>query len=298
MTNPDFGGQADHDNEISPATASRMLADADRVSASAQGRVDLRTQSLIQACSPLVLFAYTATFLLLFTYPAQVAGANVFNAGPMYANILLIPLLAQTQLMQGARNRIPVSDATPLKGRKLLFVFLGIAAFVAIAAMSLLGVKIAWWVSILVAVCAAAPPAVLAVISSKKARIQTEDRPSSGIQPPLGKPARYVTLGLGIYFGIAGVSTTLSWFPLAALVLLLVLLGLVFRGNTRWGLVSVGSEWQRHHWIAFGASFLLFFALTLIVVRTSWNTPVVGIIGGALIVAPMVIAALTSSRQK
>lgn len=298
MTNSDFGGKANHDNEISPTTASQMLANADRVSTSAQGRVDLRTQSLIQAWGPLVIFAYVTTFLLLFTYPTQVAGANVFNAGPMYANILLIPLLAQTQLVQGARNRLPVSDATPVKGRKLLFVLLGIAAFMAIAAASLLGVMIPWWVSILVAVCAATPPAILAVISSKKARIQTHDRPSSGNQQPLSKPARCVTLGLGIYLGIAGVSTTFSWFLLAAVGLLLILIILMICGNTRWGLVSVGSEWQQHHWVAFGASFLLFFALTLTVVRTSWNTPVVGMIGGALIAAPLVIAALTSGRQK
>lgn len=298
MTNSDFGGQTDHDSAISPATASRMLADADRVSANAQGRVDLRTQSLIQTWVPLVIFAYVATFLLLFTYPAQVAGANVFNAGPMYANILLIPLLAQTQLIQGARNRLSVSDAKPLKGRKLLFVFLGIAAFIAIAAMSVSGIEIPWWVSILVAVCAATPPAILAMISSKKARIQPQGRLSSGSEPALSKPARHVTLGLGIYLGIAGFSTTLPWFLLAASALLLILFALMLCGNTRWGLMSVGSEWQRKHWVAFGASFLLFFALTLILVRTSWNTTVVGMLGGALIAAPLVIAALTSSRQK
>lgn len=79
---------------------SSIFASADRVSATAQGRVDLRTQSLIQARGSLVMFAYVATFLLRFTYRAQVAGAKVFNAGPMYANILLIPSLARNQLLQ------------------------------------------------------------------------------------------------------------------------------------------------------------------------------------------------------
>lgn len=296
MTRSQFEEEPDHPKGIDPSTASRMLAEATRVSANVRRLADPRIQSLIQTWVPVVVFAYAATFLLIFTAPESTLGASTFVSGPAYTGILMVPLLSQVLLVEGARNRITVSEAMPLQGRKLVFVLLGIAAFIAIAAVSVSGVEVPWWLCILAAACAAVPPGILAKRSRSSARQEAVITAEPASQSSPSRTARIATACLGIYFGVAGASTVFSWFPAALLLLVLLLLTLIFARNTRWGLTSVGSEWQQQHWKSFGATFLLFFGLLLVVVRTTWNTPMVGIIGGVLIAAPMIAASLTIRR--
>ncbi len=267
------------------------------MSPQAHAGIDSRVQPLIKRWSPVVLFAYAATFLLLFTDQGNGLAANPASAAS-YANLLLIPLLAGLMLVQGLRNRLPIAEVKPLQGRKLLFLFLGILVFMAVPAASFFGVGFPWWVCIIVA-------AVLAVIAGLATNAWPKGVPGTTVEhaepvprPPLGTSARWATAGLGLYFGFTGAILVFEWFPLAAFVLSIILLALIGFAHARWDLTSMGSQWMKRHWIACAASAGLMFSLALIVVKAAVDAPLVGIAGGLVIAAPLIAAALMPGRRQ
>lgn len=300
MRNSEHNPEPTNDRDMDTSTAARLLDAADHVSVRVNEGTDFRTHALIQGWGTAVLFVYVAAFLLLFTAPGQDGEAGGPPSGIIYANALLIAVLAQSQLVQGARNRIPISFAGPLRGRKLWLTLVGVILFMAVAVSSLLGVEFGWWVSLVVAACTAAPLGILSVVSAQKARRNTARAPLLSPRSPLSRTARVITASLGIYFGVTGALTVtpLFWFSLATVFLILILLAMMIGWNARWGLPRAGSEWGQRQWMAFGASFTLLVALTLVVARTSWNTPWVGVIGGILIALPLALSALPTRRQR
>jgi hypothetical protein len=80
---------------------------------------------------------------------------------------LLIPFLLLRQLVQGARNRLPIMSSFPQRRASKLLVFLpGPAVFFAAAAACSAGVRLPWWVSLLAAFTAAVPPASASILMS------------------------------------------------------------------------------------------------------------------------------------
>lgn len=281
----------------SPAAAARMLHNADSVSARVAGGLDLRAEAKLQRWTPAILFVYVATFTLLFTHQAGPSDGGWPITGPLYANILIIPLLTQLTLIQGARNRLAIATTITLQGRKLLFLLLGAAVFAAMLVASVFGIEIPWWLCLVLAALVAAPSTVTAVAASQKARNSEYVSRGDVIRPPLGLRVRAMTLGLGVYFGFAGFSTVQSWFPTAAFALVMGMVVLLLFPNTSWGLASIGSQWRKYHWVAFGISFVMLCSLTLLVLRARWDDPVVGVVGGLGVAAPLVIAALVRKRR-
>ena len=282
---------------IDRLAAAGMLRRAESVSRQAHAGIDSRVQPLIKAWTPVVLFVYAATFLLLFTDAGSGLAANPASAAS-YANILLIPLLAGLMLVQGLRNRLPIAEVNPLRGRRLLFFFLGILVFMAVPAASFFGVGIPWWLCLLVAAALALIAGLSTNAWPKRTLGGTVDHAGQGPRPPLVLSARWATAGLGLYFGFTGATLVFSWFPLAAFILTILLLVLMGFANARWGLTSLGSQWMKRQWVACALSASLLFCLALIVVKAGMHEPLAGMIGGLLIATPLGAVALMPGRRQ
>lgn len=280
------------------STAAQLLGAANRVSDRVNERTDFRISALIQGWGAAALFIYVAAFLLLFTTPGQGGGGPDHNAA--FVSTLLIAILVQNQLIQGARNRILISLAHTLRSWKLWLQLIGFALFIAVSVASLFGVQFSWWVSFVVTICLTAPLGIASVSSAQKARRNPARAPIVAPHPPLSKTARVMTAGLGVYFGIAGAVTVTprQWSSTANLLLTLIVVGLMIGWNAWWGLPRVGSEWGQRQWVAQGVSFALLMTVTVVVARTSWDIPWVGAIGGILIALPLVLSVLPQRRQR
>lgn len=296
MNDSEFDPDARSVQSYDASTAAQLLNEAERVGARSLAHTDFRAHAVIQGWTAAAMFVYAATFLLLFGNPDY--SASVVGSGYSYANVLLIPFLVLSQLVQGARNRLPISSAPLRRGIQLMMILSSTIIFLAAATATLLGVEYPWWASLLVAVAVAAPPGLLAIGTSRKADGTASNPHGVSPQPPLGRSAAAMTAGLGAYFGAIAALTPYSWFPLAAMVFTLALLVQLAGWNARWGLPSVGSEWGQPQWLAFGITFTLLFALTIIAAKTDWNTPLVATISGILIAAPLVCSTIRTYRQQ
>jgi hypothetical protein len=285
---------------IERSTASELLGGADRASLRVNQGIDFRTEARILGWSAAALFVYSSTFLLLLSASVRVTTAGDAPSPVMYGNVLLIVFLAFEQLVQGARNQLPISLVRPLRGRWLWLALPGFLLFLAAGIAILVGVEVAWWADIVVAACLAALPGFLCITSARKARTNPADRSLASARAPLSKSARLTTTGLGIYFGVAGVLTLVPphGYSIAAIVLMLIMVAMMIGWSAPWGLPSVGSEWGQRQWTAFGASFALLFALTLLAALTPWNSAWVGGTAGLLIALPLVHSALPSARRR
>jgi hypothetical protein len=298
MTDSGFDHDERVDQSLDASTAARLLADAERVGASLRARTDFRAGALIQGWTAAAIFVYVATFLLLFGNPAHSWSAAGIGHNYVNVNVLLIPFLVLSQLVQGARNRLPISVALPRRGVKLLLVLPGMTIFLAAATAALVGIEYPWWASLLVAAVIAAPLGGLAISTARKAGGTAPHSHGASPRPPLGRTAAGMTAGLGAYFGVVAALTPYSWFPVAALFLTLALLVQLIGWSARWGLPSVGSEWGQPQWVAFGITFTLLFALTILATKTAWNTPLVATISSIVIAAPLVCSTLRTYRQR
>ena len=157
----------DASESLSPGSraAAQLLSQTERVSAHVLNQTDFRADALIQGWVAAALFAYVATFLVVFTAPGTSEAGR--SPGSSYRFNLLIPFLLLSQLVQGARNRLPIMSSFPQRRASKLLVFLpGPAVFFAAAAACSAGVRLPWWVSLLAAFAAAVPPASASILVS------------------------------------------------------------------------------------------------------------------------------------
>ena len=294
-------GPASADNDgVESSTASGLLDAADRVSVRVNQGIDFGTHARILGWSAATLFVYASTFLLLLSASVRVIEEDDVPNPMLYGSVLVIVFVALEQLLQGARNRLPISLVRPLPGRTLWLALPGFLLFLAVGIAILVGVEITWWADIVVALCLAALPGFLCIASVRKARTNPAHRSRASARAPLGRSARLITAGLGIYFGIAGVLTLVPplGYSIATMVLILIMVAMMLGWSAPWGLPSVGSEWGQRQWTAFGVSFALLFALTLLAAITPWNTAWVGGTVGVLIALPLVLSALPSPHHR
>ena len=298
MSDSGFDHDESIDQSLDASTAAQLLADAERVGASVRARTDFRAHAVIQGWTAASLFVYVATFLLLFGSPAHSGSAAGLGHNYAYVNVLLIPFLILTQLVRGARDRLPISFALPRRGMKLLLVLPGMIIFLAALVAFLVGIDYPWWVTLLVATAIAAPLGVLAISTSRNAGGTASHLQVTSPRPPLGRTSAGMTAGLGVYFGVVAALTPYPWFPVAALLLTLALFVPLVSWNARSGLPSVGSEWGQPQWVAFGITFTLLFALTIVATKSAWNTPLVATISSIAIAAPLVCSTIRTYRQR
>ncbi|HEY5229643.1 MAG TPA: hypothetical protein VIJ11_01975, partial [Galbitalea sp.] len=116
-------------------------------------------------------------------------------------------------------------------------------------------------------------------------------------RPSLGRTAAGMTTGLGVYFGVIAAVTPYRWFPAATMIFIIALLVPLIGLSARWGLPSVGADWRKFEWVAFGMTIVMSFALTILATKTDLDTPLVATISGILIAAPLVCSGLRTHRQ-
>ena len=150
----------------------------------------------------------------------------------------------------------------------------------------------------LVATAIAAPLGVLTFSTARKAGGTTAHLQFSSPRSPLGRTTAGMTAGMGVYFGVVAAVTPYPWFPVAALILTLLLFVVLIGWNARWGLPRVGSEWGQPQWIAFGIAFTLLFVLTIVATKTTADTPLIATISSIVIAAPLVCSMLRTYRQR
>lgn len=290
--------ELDNGLDMDASTAAQLLEAADRVSVRVNEGTDFRIPALIQGWGASALFIYVAAFLLLFTAPGKDGGGSDHNAA--FLSTLVIAILVQSQLIQGARNRILISLARPLRNWKLWLQIIGFVVFMGVAAASLFGLKFSWWVSFVVAIFVTAPLGIASLSSAQKARRHPARTPLLSPHPPLSRTARVMTASLGAYFGLAGAMTLAPrpWSSIVNLLLILIVVGLMIGWNARWGLPRASSEWGPRQWAAHGISFTLLVTLTIVVARTSWVIPWVAAMGGILIALPLVLSALPQRHEQ
>lgn len=283
---------------LDSATAALLLSRAECVGVDVVKQTDFRALSVIQGWVAATSFVYVATFLVLFAHPGTSEGVS--NSASSYVNVLVIPFLLFSQLVQGARSRLPIIASFPQRlTPKLLLILPGVAIFAAAATAYIIGVRFPWWGSLLIACAIAAPLGILAIVSASKARGHAFPRPNTvHSRQLLSRTAARMTAGLGCYLGVLAALTPYGWFPVAAGILTFVLVMLVAGWTARWGLPSVGSEWGFSDWVGFGIAFTLLFAVAIVAARTPWDTPFIGILGGAVIAAPLFISAIKPPRHQ
>jgi len=156
MTDSGFDHDERIDLSLNASTAARLLADAERVGARTRAQIDYRAHAVIQGWVAVALFVYVATFLLLFGTPAPIGSATGTGPNYAYVNVLVVPFLTLTQIVQGARDRLPISVVLPHR-RAMLLMLPGLTLFLATAIASLVGFGYPWWANLLVAAAIAAP---------------------------------------------------------------------------------------------------------------------------------------------
>ena len=286
------------DQSLDALTAAQLLDDAERVGVAVRAHTDFRAHAMIQGWTTAAIFVYAATFLLLFGSADHTSSTDGVGHNYAYVNVLLIPFFILMQLIQGARNRLPVSVTLPRRGITLLLVLPSMFFFLAAAVAALVGIDYPWWVTLLVATAIAAPLGLLAISTARKAGGTTAHVQFSSPRSPLGRTTAGMTAGMGVYFGIVAAVTPYPWFPVAALVLTLLLFVALIGWNARWGLPSIGSEWGQPQWIAFGITFTLLFAQTIVATKTTADTPLIATISSIVIAAPLVCSTLRTYRPR
>ena len=75
MTDSGFEHEAPTTENVDASAAGRLLADAERVGARTRAHTDFRAHAVIQGWTAAAIFAYVATFLLIFFNPGSEGSA-------------------------------------------------------------------------------------------------------------------------------------------------------------------------------------------------------------------------------
>ncbi|PCC27343.1 hypothetical protein CQ010_05345 [Arthrobacter sp. MYb211] len=280
-----------------PKTAARMLEEAKRVDARTQELVAQNLQSARSKWKPAVFFTYIATFLLVFTGPLGHLGISDAYAGRLCATLLILPMLMYTLLIQGANHRESASAVIVLKGRKLVSVLFAVLLFAALPTASMLGIAIPWWMCLVTAALIVLPMAASTLAGRRRTGNQVQQSRRAWNLAPLNLRTRLGTLAAALYLGIAIFSLYFSWFALAQFVMSMLMLALVILGASSRGLVKLGAHWRDQEWFAFGLSFFLYQLSMLVAIRTTWDSPVVGVVSAIVVALPMALGALLSKQR-
>lgn len=202
--------------------------------------------------------------------------------------LLVIPAITFNLLVSGARERFAVRSTASRRYWFVIALFIG--GFVTLGILWFSGIWYPWWLNI-------ALPLVmfiaLVVEPIRRLRSMRGTGGKSWQSSPLSWPARLMTVAIGLVYGLLLVTSTHRL--AAALVFLLASVYLVVQvgmQNSRFGLARTGYEWGPLRWGSFGLCAGIIFVSVLLVVHTSWLTPVLFVSAGVLVTLIMSIAAL------
>lgn len=262
-------------NEMESERAARLLAEGRTMEQQVARRTDLRAYGVIQVCGAVITSLYIGVFLLTMGNPSM-------------SNLLLLPMLLFSLLIQGAHNRLRV-HLRPSGRRLWLLMVTTLVPFLSLAVLNLLSIAYPWWLNLAVV------GLVLVVLVGNGMTYVRRSAAASSIEPwtnePLSTTARKVTVIIGAYLGVAAGAVSHVWFPVAAVLLIMLFFVALVGWRSPWGLARVGSEWGPIHWAAFGLSITFIFAVAILNTHTAWMTSPLPLLAGALVALPLFAAA-------
>ena len=274
---------------INAGHAAQLLQNGRTISTRVHESIDLRTQALIRAGMAAALFIYIVTYLVVFG-----GGISAGRNSATFSNTLLLPFLLVGGLTLGVRDTVRDAVREHRAFTTVIDVLALVPFGIAIAA-TVLGAAIPWGVGLGVAICATLPTASLAIMNERRARASAVRPAVHGARLPLSMPARAVTVLLALILGLATAAHAVAWGAIIGLILSAIVLALVLFRATPWNLASVGAEWGQAQWCGFTASFALLMGATMVVARTSLDSPV-GVVAGVLAACPLAVSAFRGSR--
>ena len=281
-------------SRLSTDAAARLLQASDTVDDRVREAIAARTQAIIDAWMAVAVVAYSLAFA--FANVGAAAGAGLIpgvegttGEGVSATFLVLSAFFAASGLTDGLTQslRHPTGPGAKRRG----YVTASLLPFAAIAYLVFFAPTASWPLALMIVTVAAAPVVVLAIRSAQRAKLAGVRRPEPALSALLDPSGRVGTAILGLWLGAIG-TLTAPTFGIAGLIaacaFFLVLLG---TRTTRCGLDRLAEDWGRTQWTAFGCSYLLVLALSVLLARTTWDVGVVGVVGGILIAAPLVFAA-------
>ncbi|MEO7122651.1 MAG: hypothetical protein ABI400_05950 [Lacisediminihabitans sp.] len=275
------------EGEVSTSDAAAWLRNHDQIQDLVNRRVPTRSQATLSLWGALVLAVYVGVFLIAFG--GRTVHETVSNGGDyQFSNMLLVPLLAFSFLVNGARERMGIQRKPA--GRSWILYLAIFVAFMALGVLSLVGVGYPWWLNLLVPLLLFV---TLAITPLRQLR-QSVKTPETErwVTKPLSRPTRWTTAVIGVTFGLLVATSTSRWFPILSIIAFMLILGALIGLRTRWGLPRTGYEWGPWQWVAFGLATGVLFLDVALLTFTPWMTTAVAIIAGVLVAAVMVLAAL------
>ncbi|GAB3119868.1 hypothetical protein [Glaciibacter psychrotolerans] len=286
------------EHPLDAADAARLLHSGQQVGQRVYATIDFRTQALVQAGTALAIFVYVSAFLFLFGGQDATAVTNAAAGGYSFSTTLLLPILVLSFLTLGVRDTLRATLLSRHPSLSITAGLVGIIPFMVVAAASIFGAHYSWWVNPLATLCAAAQPATLALRSARNARTHPAPSVPAGTRVALSTQALTVTVAVGVLFGLAAASGAFRYGAIVGAFVMVLLLVMLALSTTRWGLSAVGAEWGRAQWLGFAASFGLLVGVTVILVRTPFDAPLIGIAGGLTVAAPLALSAIRGSASR
>lgn len=277
--------------------AARMLQASDAVSIRVREAIDTRTQAVIDAWLAAAVLLYALAFAFSSTGGSTGTGlipgiVHTPTDGLSVGFLVLSAFLAASTLCDGLGQSLHRAKRPTVKRRRLVYGLASVLPLLSIGYLAFFAPDASVLVALTVVTVAAAPVVVLAIRSALHAKRAGVRRPEAALSGVLSASGRTGTVILGLWLGGIGVVTAPA-FGLAGVVVVPTIFFLFLLGTrtTRIGLDRLAEDWGRSQWTAFGCSYLLTLALSVVLARTNWDLTVTSVVGGILIAAPLVVAA-------
>ncbi len=289
----DYTFQMESGNRDVLGDAAAQLRSHDDVRAMVERRGPSRAYATLQLWGALVLGVYGAVFLIAFggrTVDEIAAGESV-GASTM---LLLFPVIVFSGLLDSAKQRFSIRRK-PSLGFWIAYglIFGGFGALVVMITVS---VTYPWWLNVLV------PVALFVTMATAPIRVLLSATTTPVAErwgnEPLSRPTRWATVLIGAMAGVVVATSTQQWFSIVAIVIMLGLVVVMIAWASFAVLPRPGYEWGPIHWSAFGVTMSVLFLVALLLVRTTWITPVVTVIAGVFVFVVMLTASRLPLRPK
>ena len=281
--------------QLSTDAAARLLQASESVDDRVREAIAARTQAIIDAWMAVAVVVYCLAFA--FSNVGGAAGAglipgveNTTGEGVSVTFLVLAAFFAASGLTDGLTQSLRHPTGRGAKLRRG-YATASLLPFAAIVYLVFFAPTASVPLAVLIVAASAAPVVVLAIRSARRAKLAGVRRPEPALSALLDPPGRVGTAILGLWLGAIGMLTAPTFGVAGVIAASAFLLVLLATRTTRFGLDRLAEDWGRTQWTAFGCSYLLVLALSVLLTRTTWDLGVVGVVGGVLVAAPLVIAA-------
>ena len=279
------------DAEPSPSAAAARLREHDRVRERVEGHEQARSFALLRIGVALAMAVFVAAFLFAVT-PHGEALRGAGDSSPML--LALLPMLFFGQLISGAVRRFGIR-IRPTAGHWVTGGIV-VVGFGVLAALTILTGWRSGWTNLAAGLVTFLVLAALPV--QRLLDHPSRSGPSSWSSRALTPPVRRTTVGMGAAMASSAGASTLSWFPLVWLAIVVVFLVILLGMNSVWGLPRAGYEWGSGNWAGFGVASGVLLVLALLLRSSDVAPTATGVVAAGVILAAMLPTAFLPARAQ